>query len=131
MKSSRTKAFLLTVVGLFILWHFGGYMLTGFDYSVVSKGASPSGHLKLYEVESLSEGGHAPYGQHLVLSSSGSVRKPEDGYVVFAGYCDRPLSYSWKSDEHISVTCKVNDKIDTRTKAEVVQGIKVEVVYDK
>lgn len=130
MKPSRTKAYLLAVVGLFILWHFSGYMLSGFDYSIVSKGASPSGHLTLYEVESLSEGGHAPYGQHLVLSS-GSVRKPDDGYVVFAGYCYQPLSYSWKSDEHISVTCKVKDKIDTRTKAEIVQGIKVEVVYDK
>lgn len=131
MKLSHAKTFLLSVVGLFMLWHFGGYMLVNLDYSIVSKSTSPSGNLNVFEVEALSEGGHAPYGQHLVLSSSGSVRKPDDGYVVFAGYCYQPLSYSWKSDEHISVTCKIKDRIDTRTKAEVVQGIKVEVVYEK
>jgi hypothetical protein len=131
MKKNFVIVFLLCAISLYAVWNVGSSILEGMDYSVESKKASPSGRYVLYEVHSRSEGGHAPYGQHLVLSSGGQVRQPNDGYVVFAGYCIPRVAYSWTSDVQITITCKSNEKTIARTKVEVVQGIKVDVKYEK
>lgn len=131
MKKNLAIAFLLSAIVLYAIWNIGFSMLEGMAYSVKSKKPSPSGHYVLYALDSNAEGGHAPYGQHFVLSSGKRIYQPDDGYVVFAGYCIPPVAYSWISDTQIDITCKSNEKVVAKTKVKMVRGIKVNVKYEK
>lgn len=130
MSKNLVIGFLVAVIGLYTIWSGGSYLLTGTEYSLKSKKISPLGRNTIYELQSNSEQGHAPYGQHLVLSSWMPVRSPDDGYVVFAGYCNQKFEYTWESEREVSIKCKSNEKDHTKTKAELVRGIKFRVDYE-
>lgn len=55
----------------------------------------------------MSEAGHAPYGEHLVLSKF-AISSPEKGHVIYAGYCNK-LKYSWVANEKIEISCQRED----------------------
>jgi hypothetical protein len=105
---------------------------TGFlssqNYRLLSNKTSPNGKYVITEYASVTEGGHAPYGQHLVLTTNGAIKDPEHGYVIFAGYCDPAPNYYWGSNSNVVVECKVDSGRSIRTGANLAFGIKVEIV---
>ncbi len=98
------------------------HVAQGMSYEILFHRHSPDHHLVITALQSRNEGAHAPYGQHLVLAEQ-RVTTPEDGHVVFAGYCKR-LSCVWTSPQQIRVSCEGSDK--TKTLSVMVRGIEVE-----
>lgn len=94
-------------------------------YTVLSSQLSPSGGVTISALSSTSEAGHAPYGQYLVLSSKPEIDSPNDGYVVFAGYCHEGLSFSWKSDTEVSIRCDTTTPNPVQTLASKAFGIDI------
>ena len=100
--------------------------LDEFDYNFVTSKQSSNKQYTIFEFESTSEAGHAPYGRELVLTKKNSINTPKEGYVIFAGYC-KSLEYSWKTNSTIQVICKSNEKISIRTKVNKAHNINIEV----
>lgn len=93
------------------------------DYDIYSSERSPNGSYIITGFDSMSEGAHAPYGQHLTLSKL-PVNTPDKGYVIFAGYCNK-LSYVWNSDTDITISCSGLDEEKVRSSAVKAYGIKI------
>lgn len=123
MKSRIVIGFLSILVIGYISIRLLIYFLDGLDYDVSSNKRSPNGNYLLTEVLSTSEGGHAPYGEHLILSRK-AVDTPDEGCVIFAGYC-KSLSYSWKSDAEITISCSGLDTENVMSSAVKAHGIQV------
>lgn len=128
MKKNLTITFLLLVIVGYGLMRLAISAISDFDSNLVSSKVSPNGQYTVFEFESTSEGGHAPYGQELVLTNKKNIKSPEDGYIIFAGYCNRPMTYSWKSNNAIQVVCESNEKITIRTKSDKAFDINIEVI---
>ena len=130
---NKTKYFLalLACIPVFFLVGKGMSIIDSSGYAMKSKKSSPSGQYTVYEIQSVSQEGPAPHGRHLVLSDKEFVQKPEDGEVIFAGYCHPPFDYSWKSDRHIIIQCQPKEKeaADPQARTKTVQGIQVEIQY--
>lgn len=131
MKNLKYFIALLAAVPVAILIGAGISSIDASGYAMKSKKASPFGQYTVYEIESVSEEGPAPYGLHLVLSDDVLVMKPDDGEVIFAGYCDPPLMYSWESENQISIQCKPTEKeaVNSQARSKSVRGIHVEIQY--
>lgn len=115
-------AFLLgtsVVVGCF-------WWLLGDQYSRRSSQASPDGRFSVFEFQSHQNGlEHAPHGSLLSLSADRSLGDPEDGHVIFAGYCKTALAYRWVDNQRIAVDCAVRGDGDVRTLSKRAFGISV------
>lgn len=101
------------------------------DFETVSQKDSPSGAYTVQAIRSNGEGGHAPYGQHLLLRSNSGVQFPDakDGHVIFAGYCEQPVDYAWVGDKRITIVCKARDKGSAATRVTVSRGVSIEVMH--
>jgi hypothetical protein len=110
-----------------LLWIIASHFLAGTGYFLVSQLSSPNGKLTIHEFLSNDDStGHAPYGQNLVLSRHSNLRNPENGHVIFAGYCKRPLQYEWVGDQEVIIRCtRKSSKDATKTLASLAVGIKV------
>jgi hypothetical protein len=95
------------------------------EYEFISRHLSPNGELGIFAFRSATEGGHAPYGDHLTLSPGESLRRPSDGYVVFAGYCSKELSVFWRSDSEVLIRCVTTEPNPVRTLANKALGVDV------
>ena len=114
------------VIGVYLLLKLASYGIDLLDYHEVSKMASPDGKFTLYEIRSLSDGaGHAPYGTQIVLSRKNNLLSPNEGYVIFAGYCQSPISYAWINNNNISIKCKTKEP--ARTEVSKAYGIFVQI----
>ena len=115
-------AFLLaTSVVVGCLW-----WLLGDQYSLRSSQVSPDGRFSVFEFQSHQDGlEHAPYGSVLSLSADRGLDNPEDGQVIFAGYCKSALVYRWVDNQRIAVDCPVRGDIDIRTLSTRAFGISV------
>jgi len=131
LKKNIIIVLLSTLILLYGLFKATSYFVTGFDFNVVSSKTSPDGSYTIFEIESMSEGGHAPYGHELVLSSRKHINHAAQGDVIFAGYCHRPLSYAWQSDKSIQIACTSNEKQSVRTRVAMMQGINIETIIKK
>lgn len=101
------------------------HLLDGMDYELVSSASSPDGQIIVSELHSSSEAGHAPYGQHLVLSRK-KITRPGEEHVIFAGYC-KSLSYSWASNTEIVVSCESSNTDAIKTKS--IKALGIEIKY--
>lgn len=95
------------------------------EYTVLSSQLSPSGGVTIAALRSTSEAAHAPYGEYLVLSSKPAIKSPNEGYVVFAGYCGGGLTFSWKSDAEVSIRCETTTPNPVQTLASKAFGIDI------
>lgn len=116
---------LISVSG-FIL---GKRFLFDLDWELISSAKSPNGSFNIKYYRSKSEGGHAPYGDNLVIESWKSFPNPRQGETFFASYCDNSLSYKWVGNGKIVINCKPGNE-PHRTQAITVHGIKVEVTEE-
>lgn len=94
------------------------------DYDQVGLKNSPDYRFIVTELQSSSEGVHAPYGQHLVLGRT-AVRHPDQADVIFAGYCD-DLQYQLAGPEIIKVECTTDESEPVRSLSSSAYGIAIE-----
>jgi len=118
---------LLLVIGGCIVIKIASNSFHGLDYKFITSKQSSSKQYTVFEFESTSEASHAPYGRELVLTKKNSINFPEEGYLIFAGYC-KSLEYSWKTNSSIQVLCE-NNKIITQAKK--AYDINIEVLTTK
>ncbi len=123
MKSKIVIGFLSLLIIGYISLRALIYFFDGVDYDISSSKRSPDGRHLITEIQSMSEGSHAPYGQHLVFSWR-PVNTPDKGYVIFAGYCD-DLTYSWISDIEITISCSGSGEQKVRSRAVNAYGIQI------
>ncbi len=127
MKKNIVIAALILIISLYVLFRAGLSYLDDYNYTKESSSASPNGYWLLTEFQSMSEGGHAPYGQYLSLTRKSEINTPEKGYVVFAGYCDNTFGYEWKSDELVLIKCKPDEGKNILTISKAAFGVRFEV----
>ncbi len=125
MKLIAARSIGVTLLGTCVVVGFFWWML-GDQYSLRSSQASPDGQFSVFEFRSHQNGReHAPHGSVLSLSADGSLGDPEDGHVIFAGYCKTALSYQWVDDQHIAIDCELRGDRDLRSLAHRAFGISV------
>lgn len=115
------------VIAIFLLIQLAQYFFGSLEYSLESQLPSPDERHTVFEFRSNNDGaGHAPYGTLLSLSR-GPIHVPDEGFVFFAGYCKRPLSYSWQGNRRLIVRCQSSSNEPIRTQAVLAFGIRIEL----
>ncbi len=127
MNKNLIIVILLLVIGGCIVIKIASNSFLGVDYKFKTSKQSPSKQYTIFEFESRSETGHAPYGSELILTKKNTINFPKEGYLIFAGYC-KSLEYSWKTNSSIQVICE-NSKIITQVKK--AYDINIEVLNTK
>lgn len=94
------------LIAAVILYFLFLYLDALYGGGVYSSKPSPDGKYVITYLRNSYEDGHAPYGEILVLSSE-QVKTPEQGHVIFAGYCNDKLNYFWASNESINIKCNL------------------------
>lgn len=104
----------------------GFWWLFGDQYSLRSSQRSPDGRYSVFEFQSHQSGReHAPHGSLLALTPEHSLAHPEDGHVIFAGYCRPALAYRWVDNQRIAVDCPNRGDVDVRTLSTRAFGITI------
>lgn len=88
---------------------------------------SPNGEFRIFAFHVTLDGAaqHAPYGDVLSVTRESRLLQPNDGYVIFAGYCRGGVTPEWKANDRIVVRCTGRDQV--RTLAVRAYGIGVEL----
>ncbi|HEY9036317.1 MAG TPA: hypothetical protein VIM96_06330 [Pseudomonadales bacterium] len=118
------------IIGFFLLLQVGSHFLKGLDYTIKSSQESPDGAYTVFEFRSSTDtaaDNHAPYGTVLSLAKEG-IQRPEQGYVIFAGYCRQPINYAWQENKRIVIRCRNTDPV--RTQVTLAKGIAIETIME-
>ena len=118
----------MLTISLYALFRAGLSYLDGYNYTKESSSPSPSGRWLITMFQSMSEGGHAPYGQYLSLTRKSEINTPEKGHIVFAGYCGQSFDFEWKSDHLVLIKCGSDEGKNILTISNAAFGIKFEVI---
>ncbi len=97
----------------FILSGLYLWLILPLNWQTVSSKETPGGKWIAYHLQSGSEAGEAPYGDHIVLASSYWPLGQYYGEVVFAGYCGNSLGYQWLDTHQLQLDC-VGEKVMKR-----------------
>ncbi len=90
------------IFGVAVAWLF-----SDLDWKVTNAVPSPSGAVIASVLESKSEAGAAPYGQHLVLTPRWKVFFRTLSEPSFAGYCvNGSVTITWLSETKLTVSCE-------------------------
>ena len=96
------------------------------EWVLESSKLSPNETFGIYKYSYLSDGNrHAPYGTYLYLQNAKGFQSPLKGYLIFAGYCGKNMSYSWATNEHVVVNCEAGEPKNIRTLARKAYGIRI------
>ena len=85
------------------------------DWETKSYKKSPDGKLLAYCLQSRSEAGDAPYGDHIILTSSYLPFGQYYGDTIFAAYCEGGHKYVWLNNQMLQIECnaeKVMKKVE-------------------
>lgn len=116
--------FLLAVVGAYLAASYG---LGRIYFPVRGIFESPDGKHRIFEFTSMQDGwGHAPYGTNLSLTRKERISSPEDGYVIFGGYCKGRADVEWKGNTRVNLYCE--QTVPANTQAIRVYGIDIQVI---
>ena len=99
----------VAVVGLYV------WLIFPLDWQTKAKYKSPEGDIVAYHLQSMSETGEAPYGDHIVIAPSWHLLGQYTRQPVFAGYCAKDLKVSWTSNEALLIECEV-ERVVTQLK---------------
>ncbi|MDQ8023795.1 MAG: hypothetical protein REI94_18285 [Moraxellaceae bacterium] len=95
-------------------YHLAAYGLSLLNYDSKLVEESPNKQLRVFLITSRNDGrGYAPYGEHLVLTHRRAISVPEEGYVVFAGYCKGAAGATWEGDAQLVVYCERTEPAPT------------------
>ena len=120
--------FLSGVIIAYILFLTGTTFIANQNYKMLTNKSSPNGKYIVTEYSSRREGGHAPYGQHLVLEPKGMTKDPDHGHIIFAGYCNPRPNYFWGSNSKIVIECKTDSNKSILTSSTLAFGIDIEII---
>ena len=109
-----------TAVVILIVWMF--FQIEDSPYNVTYSTTNNQG-ITASILESYTDRGHVPYGQHIGLHGFGTYGNFEEGYIVFAANCD-DIQVKWQSDTLLQYSC--SGMKDLATKVEMAAGIKIE-----
>jgi hypothetical protein len=114
------------MLGLIGVYVAAGYGLNRLVFSLKGVTESPNGNYRIFDFQSSDDGsGHAPYGTNLSLTRNRHISSPDDGYVIFGGYCKTGARVEWKSDAHITVYCEQVEP----AKTQVVRAYGIDIEY--
>jgi hypothetical protein len=89
------------ILGGLYLW-----LVSPLDWKTVASKNAPEGGWIAYHMDSRSEAGEAPYGDHIVLASRYWPLGQYYGEVVFAGYCADGPEFRWLDKHQLRIECK-------------------------
>lgn len=115
----RISLLLLLIAALF------AYVTLTFDYKTVSIVNSPDKNFKVYHVNSRSEGGAAPYGTHIFISSWYQPFPYLYLEPVFAGYCIGNPDVRWKNSQELIIVINVKEKKSIIVQKSSHKGLKI------
>lgn len=110
MKLATKGSFVRITLLLLSIGVVFAYAILTFDYKTVSIFDSPDNTLKVYHVKSMSEGGAAPYGTHLFISSWYQPFPYLYLEPFFAGYCIGNPDVRWSSAQALIIEINVKGK---------------------
>ncbi len=109
------------VIGTLFLKHFDGI-----DWEAESEKISPNKAFALYQYQHLSDGDrHAPYGTYIFMRQTTGLNNPRNGHLIFAGYCNEEMSYSWSGNGEINISCHSNEPDNIKTLSNKAFGIQI------
>jgi len=74
---------------------------------------SPGGDVVAYHLQSKSEAGYAPYGDHIILAQNYWPLGQYYGKIVFAAYCTGGPKYRWLNSHLLQIECDTEKVIKT------------------
>ncbi|CAA0125309.1 Uncharacterised protein [BD1-7 clade bacterium] len=75
-------------------------------------------------MQSKSDAGHAPYGDHFILSPTNILGGKYIGTTVFAAYCEGQMEVRWREKNTIHIKCSYDPEV-VWTKIERYKGIDI------
>jgi hypothetical protein len=99
------------------------------SWQTVASKKAPEGRWVAYHLQSVSEAGVAPYGDHLVLAPSYWPLGQYYGEVVFAGYCGGGPEFQWLDKHQLRIKCRAK-KVMKRMAAFKEVNIRYEIVEE-
>ena len=94
---------------LLVVCVFGGlyfWLIFPLAWQTVASKKAPEGSWVVYHLQSGSEAGEAPYGNHIVLAPSYWPLGQYYGEVVFAGYCVTGPEFRWLDKHQLRIEFK-------------------------
>ena len=115
----RISLFFLSIGALFV------YVALTSTYKTVSIENSPDNKFRAYHVNSISEGGTAPYGKHIFISSWYQPFPYLYLDPVFAGYCIGKPDVQWNSSQSLIIEINVKEKKSIIVQKSGYKGVKI------
>jgi|GEM_PF-6270954 len=105
----------LAAVGVVVALLGAGVMVLRFSSWIErSAVASPDGSQVAFVLRSGSEGGLAPYGDHVIVRPTGHFLRQYFAEPVFAAYCRGGAGVSWKTDTTLVIKCSAEKVVRQR-----------------
>jgi hypothetical protein len=99
------KLLYIIILGVVVVLGLKVWLTIKFDWHQESKAVSPDGSVIAFYMQSMSEAGVAPYGDHIILVPSWMVFGQYFRDPIFAGYCNNRVYYQWTSKDSFSIKC--------------------------
>lgn len=115
MIKNVSLAILSLIITTYVTLHIIASMVNSLNYTTVDRIKSPDGKFELVQFISGSEDGHTPYGHYLVISNHPELKKIQDGYIIFSGYCATKVAYKWLNNDKISIFCQGSNQKNIKT----------------
>jgi hypothetical protein len=99
------------------------WLIRPLDWEQISKKKSPEGTVTAFHMQSKSEAGSAPYGDHIILVPKYRLLGQYYTRPIFAGYCGKDFDYEWTAPNALLISC-TTDKV--MKKEDNSNGIRIE-----
>jgi hypothetical protein len=116
---------LLIISGLICIAYF--WLVTTLDWKEESRKKSPEEDIAAFHMQSTSEAGLAPYGDHVVLVPRYKLLGQYYTSPVFAGYCGQEFDCQWIDRQTLEITCTA-EKIIKQEISSIGISIKYKIV---
>lgn len=104
-KAGIVRIFLFGLISLLTLT----FLILSTEYGSITIISSPDKKVKVYHAISTSEGGAAPYGNHIFIAPWWQPYPQFYKEPVFAGYCTGEPKLKWKNSHELIIEFKVTD----------------------
>jgi hypothetical protein len=100
------KILYVVFIGVIVALGLKVWLTIKLDWHQQSQAVSPDGNVIAFHMQSTSEAGVAPYGDHIMLVPSWMIFGQYFKAPIFAGYCENGgVHYHWTSKDSLSIKC--------------------------
>lgn len=124
-------AILSLIITIYLTLHIIASVVDSLDYTTIDRMKSPDGKFELVQFISGSEDGQTPYSHYLVISNHPELKKIQDGYIIFSGYCATKIAYKWLDNDNISIFCQGSNRKIIKTLSIKAFGKNIELSNQK